>query len=185
MKDSVLSRQEASCKYLMIKVPDIYIQNNWKGRYLLCPFCDEFVLKGNGYGKCKCGNLGIDSDMLRVHLERSTFNEIFQYWNVDPFHTCPVCGYQKLQKKPYQNFDLRKINKSIKPPYEIFFGAPTYDACLCCGYKFGNHDNPGKEKPISFLEYRTEWIQKGAIWVNKRKKPKIWTLEDQLARAGL
>lgn len=40
--------------------------HGWIGHYLKCPLCGYFVLKGKGYDQCICGNISIDSDMLRV-----------------------------------------------------------------------------------------------------------------------
>jgi len=48
----------------------------WKGQYLKCPKCGYYVLKGTGYDECKCGNIVIDSDMLRVMVKNSAESEI-------------------------------------------------------------------------------------------------------------
>lgn len=77
---------------------------------------------------------------------------------------CPVCGYDGLTEKPYDEF-----------------GYPTYTICSCCGYEFGFDDS---SKGISFQEYQTKWISDGFKFFNKNKKPKIWNekvLIDQLA----
>ena len=51
----------------------------WKGEYLKCPICGYFVLKGRGYDKCICGNISIDSDMLRVSVPATSELEVEVY----------------------------------------------------------------------------------------------------------
>ena len=51
----------------------------WQGQYLKCPICNYFVLKGKGYDECSCGNISIDSDMLRVSVDKSKESEIEVY----------------------------------------------------------------------------------------------------------
>jgi hypothetical protein len=48
----------------------------WEGAYLKCPLCGYYVLKGRGYDKCRCGNITIDSDMLRVHIGNSLESDV-------------------------------------------------------------------------------------------------------------
>lgn len=54
----------------------------WSCHYLKCPLCGHYVLKGSGYDECTCGNISIDSDMLRVTVQKSkeidieTFNAV-------------------------------------------------------------------------------------------------------------
>jgi|GEM_PF-3412465 len=48
----------------------------WRCHYLKCPLCGYYVLKGNGYDECTCGNISIDSDMLRVAVKISKENDI-------------------------------------------------------------------------------------------------------------
>lgn len=50
----------------------------WRGQYLKCPNCGYYVLKGAGYDECPCGNITIDSDMLRVSINSSE-NEVEVY----------------------------------------------------------------------------------------------------------
>ena len=45
-------------------------RSGWEGDYLLCPECRTFVLKGGGNHSCQCGNLFVDSDALRIIVER-------------------------------------------------------------------------------------------------------------------
>jgi hypothetical protein len=123
--------------------------------------------------------------MLRVSHPISNFEDINQYWGVSPSTTCPVCGYQGLPVRPYEHFDLRKYLVEMLPPYEVHFGSASYQVCDCCGFEFGNDDNPGTGRAVSFTEYRNEWISGGAKWFIPRKKGSNWNLQDQLTKAGL
>ncbi len=51
----------------------------WRGNYLKCPLCGYFVLKGAGYDECTCGNISIDSDMLRVSVRQTPESEVDVY----------------------------------------------------------------------------------------------------------
>jgi hypothetical protein len=57
---------------------------------------------------------------------------------------------------------------------------PSYDVCPCCGYEFGNDDNPGTGLPIDFHTYRQHWLRDGAKWFDDRQRPKDWNLNNQL-----
>ena len=48
----------------------------WRCHYLKCPRCGYYVLKGAGYDECRCGNIAIDSGMLRVTVRDSAESEI-------------------------------------------------------------------------------------------------------------
>src|SRR4051812_27452772 len=48
----------------------------WRCHYLKCPTCGYYVLKGNGYDECLCGNIVIDSDMLRVCIVNAPESEV-------------------------------------------------------------------------------------------------------------
>lgn len=70
---------------------------------------------------------------------------------------CPVCGYDKLELTPYDEY-----------------GNPLYEICSCCGFEFGftdSHDNKG------FGEYLTEWIESGFKFKYKEDKPAVWNAE--------
>lgn len=100
-------------------------------------------------------------------------------------HTCPVCGYQGLEQAPYANFTRLPLPDSLVPPYSQYFGEPSYDVCDCCGFEFGNDDEPGTAPPSTFQEYRQEWIAHGGRWLDPSKRPQDWTLERQLRNAWL
>jgi len=48
----------------------------WRCHYLKCPLCGYYVQKGSGYDECACGNISIDSDMLRVSVLKSNESNI-------------------------------------------------------------------------------------------------------------
>lgn len=48
----------------------------WRCNYLKCPLCRYYVLKGSGYDECRCGNIQVDSDMLRVAVRSTLESEI-------------------------------------------------------------------------------------------------------------
>jgi hypothetical protein len=60
---------------------------------------------------------------------------------------------------------------------------PSYEVCSCCGFEFGNDDNPGTSAPESFEEYLAEWVTNGEKWFEPSKKPSRWTLTAQLSKA--
>jgi rubredoxin len=79
---------------------------------------------------------------------------------------CPVCGYSKLDKKPYENIDQFTSEEiaGFEPPYEPMLGKASYEICPQCGFEFGNDDNPGTAKPDSFSQYRARWESEGSKW---------------------
>jgi hypothetical protein len=48
----------------------------WRCAYLKCPRCGYYVLRGGGYDECPCGNIAIDSDMLRVQVQDTPESEV-------------------------------------------------------------------------------------------------------------
>ena len=51
----------------------------WRGQYLKCPLCHYFVLKGVGYDECTCGNISVDSDMLRIAIRTTPESDVEVY----------------------------------------------------------------------------------------------------------
>jgi len=51
----------------------------WRCHYLKCPKCNYFVYKGTGYDECECGNISIDTDMLRVTVLETPESEVETY----------------------------------------------------------------------------------------------------------
>ncbi|GAA1711766.1 hypothetical protein ACFTSF_32560 [Kribbella sp. NPDC056951] len=78
-------------------------------------------------------------------------------------YECPVCGESYLTVKPYALWPPPE-GAELNPPYELVLGAPSYEVCPRCGFEFGNDDNPGTARPVSFEEYRTEWVADGKPW---------------------
>ena len=67
------------------------------------------------------------------------------------------------------------------PPYGVRYGLPSYEVCACCGFEFGNDDDPGTAAPATFDQYRNEWIEGGCEWFDPSKKPADWDAKSQLA----
>ncbi|AGA28579.1 hypothetical protein Sinac_4388 [Singulisphaera acidiphila DSM 18658] len=99
--------------------------------------------------------------------------------------SCPCCGYNGLSQPPYRGLADVSAARGLEPPYEEHFGAPSYEVCDCCGFEFGNDDNPGTGVPASFEEHLREWVRSGCEWFDATKRPEGWQLEEQLERAGL
>ncbi len=57
--------------------------------------------------------------------------------------------------------------------------------CACCGFEFGNDDEPGTSAPTTFAAYLADWVRDGAPWFDPARKPEEWSLEDQLREAGI
>lgn len=100
---------------------------------------------------------------------------------------CPSCGYAGLTSQPYENLlsSNHELTSKTAPPYSIKYGMPSYEVCDCCGYEFGNDDEPGTGDPITFEDYRRQWKENGYSWLNKSKKPVSWSATDQLAQIGI
>ena len=100
---------------------------------------------------------------------------------------CPCCGYNGLASPPYSKMDDPTIRSTdgVTPPYATMFGMPSYEVCECCGFEFGNDDEPGTSEPVSFSHYRALWIKQDWPWFSPDKKPPNWDLEKQLCNIGL
>jgi transcription elongation factor Elf1 len=62
-------------------------------------------------------------------------------------YNCPICGYDKLNKPPYDEQ-----------------GNESFDICSCCGFEFGYDD---LHSGYTFESYRIKWISEGAEWFHK------------------
>jgi hypothetical protein len=51
----------------------------WWGHYLKCPICGYYASKGAGFDECPCGNIVVDSGMLRVSIEHSSESDVECY----------------------------------------------------------------------------------------------------------
>lgn len=98
---------------------------------------------------------------------------------------CPCCGYAKLSVKPYKDYEGPPVSEGVEPPYRLLMGEPSYEVCLCCGYEFGNDDEPGTSEPISFGRYLHDWVKDGCAWFDSEAQPPGWHLEEQLRLAGI
>ena len=99
-------------------------------------------------------------------------------------YVCPCCGYVGLSSLPYANANGRKLIRGVSAPYSVYFGMPSYEACSCCGFEFGNDDEPGTAPPVTFEQFLAEWIQDGMKWFEAAKRPVGWSLDEQLSRAS-
>ena len=52
------------------------LKEGWVGQYIKCPICLYYVSKSNGFDECICGNIKIDSDMLRISITTSKESEV-------------------------------------------------------------------------------------------------------------
>jgi hypothetical protein len=76
-------------------------------------------------------------------------------------YECPVCATTALDRPPYEIWPP-PAGVEIFPPYGEMLGMPSYDVCPSCAYEFGFEDNPrGDAWPVSFAEYRDEWVREG------------------------
>ena len=95
-------------------------------------------------------------------------------------HCCPCCGYLGLASLPYENLPENVLVRNYAPPYALHWGMPSYEVCPCCGFEFGNGDEPGTATPLSFEDYLAEWTSEGTSWFDESKRPKHWDLKEQL-----
>ena len=100
-------------------------------------------------------------------------------------YVCPCCGYPGLDVPPYANMPPPPWPYHPDPPYCVHYGDPSYDVCPCCGFEFGNDDDPGTAPGVTFDHYRNEWIAQGYHWFDIKKCPAKWSLAEQLRSAGI
>ncbi len=74
---------------------------------------------------------------------------------------CLVCGYDRLPGSLYNDEGIPDVSL----------------ICYCCGFQPGYDDD---ELEYTIESYRTEWIESGANWFTKKKKPEKWELQEQL-----
>jgi hypothetical protein len=94
--------------------------------------------------------------------------------------TCPCCGFDGLASRPFARLENGVLVRGFDPPYSQHFGTPSYEVCNCCGFEFGNDDQPGTGLPVSFEEYLSAWAADQHRWFSPGKKPENWSLENQL-----
>lgn len=100
-------------------------------------------------------------------------------------HYCPCCGFADLNAPAYRSIGSPPWPNHGAPPYELRYGLPSYDVCHCCGFEFGNDDNPGTSTPVTFEAYRATWIADGCLWFDASKRPGDWRVDEQLSAAGI
>ncbi len=94
---------------------------------------------------------------------------------------CPCCGDIGLSAPSYELIRVPMLVRSLKPPYQPALGAASHEVCRCCGFEFGNDDDPGTAPGISFEDYLAEWIAQGCHWFQPHHQPADWLLEKQLS----
>lgn len=100
-------------------------------------------------------------------------------------HYCPCCGFADLSAPAYRLLGSPPWPNHGPPPYELRYGLPSYDVCYCCGFEFGNDDNPGTSAPVTFEAYRATWIADGCPWFDASKRPSGWLADEQMSAAGI
>ncbi|MEQ1665294.1 MAG: hypothetical protein ABL927_07970 [Bdellovibrionales bacterium] len=102
--------------------------------------------------------------------------------------TCPCCGYNGLEIKPYENMPDPPIHTAdLKPPYLQHWGKASYDICVCCGFEYGLDDEPGGEfEPSTFEAYLQNWVQvENCKWFDIKLRPLNWNIAEQLKNADM
>lgn len=69
--------------------------------------------------------------------------------------------------------------KQFSPPWGIDGKTPSFEIYDCCGVEFGYED----ATLAGVKRYRAQWIASGAKWLNTKKQPKDWLLDEQLKNA--
>ncbi len=99
-------------------------------------------------------------------------------------YICPCCGYPELTAPAYADASSVGLVRGLSAPYCVHFGMPSYEVCPCCGFEFGNDDEPGTSSPTTFEQFLAEWISEGMPWFAPSKRPQLWSLKEQLADAA-
>ena len=98
---------------------------------------------------------------------------------------CPCCGFSGLDTPPYERIGLPPWLDHGPPPYSQRYGMPSYEVCACCGFEFGNDDEPRTAPPVTFAAYFREWFAGGCVWFDPQSRPENWSVEGQLRKAGI
>jgi GMP synthase-like glutamine amidotransferase len=99
---------------------------------------------------------------------------------------CPCCGYKSLDLPAWDGLTNPVSAQGRKPPYSQYFGEPSYEVCPCCGFEFGNDDEPEMGVAGDSLEHSFErWYRKGCSWFDPNKEPSGWSVKKQLNDSGL
>ncbi|MEO6872245.1 MAG: hypothetical protein ABI233_08520 [Chthoniobacterales bacterium] len=76
-------------------------------------------------------------------------------------HTCPVCGYPKLQEKPRTRAS-----------------GGSFEICPSCGFQFGVSDD---DDEFTYEQWRERWRAGGLKWSSHQPMPHGWEPRRQLA----
>jgi hypothetical protein len=101
-------------------------------------------------------------------------------------YACPCCGWWGLEYSAYDKLPEPPFGDLGQPPYIGRFGSASFQCCDCCGFEFGYDCEPaacGRE--VTFREYLLDWVKRGSHWFRPNQCPESWSLENQLAAAGL
>ncbi|OEG19655.1 hypothetical protein BCR23_01355 [Enterococcus quebecensis] len=79
-------------------------------------------------------------------------------------NSCPVCEFDGL----------------FEPAYTEEYGSTSDEICPCCGFQFGLHDYPDKDKGIQ--KWRENWIRGGSLWYSKNRVQQNWSATEQFIR---
>jgi hypothetical protein len=61
------------------------------------------------------------------------------------------------------------------PPWGDDGNTPLFEYCRCCGVEHGYQD----ATPEGARKFRAVWIANGAVWHERKSKPKDWRFELQ------
>ncbi len=84
-------------------------------------------------------------------------------------YTCPVCGFDGLNEKPYD---------------EVWLGNEEF--CECCGFFFETLSEEEEDGRL-FDAWRKKWIAEGTRWdvLGSTEPPEGWNPKKQLLNIGV
>lgn len=101
-------------------------------------------------------------------------------------HACPCCGFRGLNYPAYDQLPEPPFGDLGQPPYIGRFGEASFECCECCGFEFGYDCDPAASgRHGTFRDYLVKWVEHGSHWFRPNQRPENWSLEQQLAEAGL
>lgn len=77
-----------------------------------------------------------------------------------------------------EEYNCRICGMEYNEPTWFNENESSFDTCVCCGVEFGIQDS----NKTGVMEYRNNWLKKGALWEHEKYKPKIYLLEDYLKK---
>lgn len=101
-------------------------------------------------------------------------------------YACPCCGWWGLEYPAYNELPEPPFGDLGQPPYIGRFGEASFQCCECCGFEFGYDCDPAASgRRGSFRDYLRQWTEAGEQWFRPLRRPENWSLQEQLAAAGL